>query len=511
MATPVIMPRQGQSVESCIISEWFVKKGDKVKVGDLLFSYETDKAAFEEESKDDGIVLDIFFNAGSDVPVLTNVCVIGIAGESIDEFIPDDVTPSVLACQASEVQPEPRLNDFDFSEKSEPQNTEDTRETQGFGQIANEEFSEPENMHISPRAKNLAEKTGADLRFAKASGPEDRVIERDVRELQKQGLLVTKGAMEDYIKLTQPVSGSGLGGRVTTRDLDTTAASGTSVTPATSVIPATSATETTPATPGTPVTPLAPGASVTPATPVITGSSEVIPDAPVYQDIKLSNIRKIIGRTMHESLSQMAQLTLNISFDATDIMQFRQQLKKNADKLGLTNITINDILVYAVSRVLPQHKYINANFSGDTIRSFTNVNMGVAVDTDRGLMVPTLFNANKKSLNEIAIETKELAELCRKGTINPDNLKDGTFTITNLGTFGIESFTPVINPPQTAILGVNTIEQKSREKDGDIKAYSSMSLSLTFDHRAVDGAPAARFLKDVKDSLEHFMVIMAKG
>ncbi len=505
MATPVIMPRQGQSVESCIISEWFVKKGDKVKVGDLLFSYETDKAAFEEESKDDGIVLDIFFKVGSDVPVLTNVCVIGKAGEYIEEFIPDGATPSEPAQQAGEVQSESRLNDFDFSEKSEPKNTEDTRVTQGFGQIADEEFSEPGNMHISPRAKNLAEKTGVDLRFAKASGPEGRIIERDIRELQKNGLIVTKGARDDYSKLSQPVSGSGLGGRVTVRDLDTTAASGTSVTPATS------ATETTPATPGTPVAPLTPGASVTPATPVITGRSEVIPDAPVYQDIKLSNIRKIIGRTMHESLSQMAQLTLNISFDATDIMQFRQQIKKNADKLGLTNITINDILVYAVSRVLPQHKYINANFSGDTIRSFTNVNMGVAVDTDRGLMVPTLFNANKKSLNEIAIETKELAELCRKGTINPDSLKDGTFTITNLGTFGIESFTPVINPPQTAILGVNTIEQKFREKDGDIKAYSSMSLSLTFDHRAVDGAPAARFLKDLKDSLEHFTVIMAKG
>lgn len=136
--------------------------------------------------------------------------------------------------------------------------------------------------------------------------------------------------------------------------------------------------------------------------------------------------------------------------------------------------------------------------------------MGVAVDTERGLMVPTLFNANSKSLNQIAIETKELANACQKGTINPDNLKGGTFTVTNLGALGIESFTPVINPPQTAILGVNTTEQKFREKDGVIESYTSMSLSLTFDHRAVDGAPAARFLKDLKEALENITVLLAK-
>jgi pyruvate dehydrogenase E2 component (dihydrolipoamide acetyltransferase) len=159
--------------------------------------------------------------------------------------------------------------------------------------------------------------------------------------------------------------------------------------------------------------------------------------------------------------------------------------------------------------VLILHKDLNAHFLEDTLRRFSSVHMGVAVDTDRGLMVPTLLNSSKKSLNEISIETKELSQECRKGMINPDKLKGGTFTITNLGALGIESFTPVINPPQTAILGVNTIETKIRENNGAISAYSSINLSLTFDHRAVDGAPAARFLKDLKEYLENFTIHLA--
>ncbi len=141
---------------------------------------------------------------------------------------------------------------------------------------------------------------------------------------------------------------------------------------------------------------------------------------------------------------------------------------------------------------------------------FKNVNMGIAVDTERGLMVPTLSDANLKSLNEISAEVKKLVKDCQTGTVNPDLLKNGSFTITNLGTLDVESFTPVINPPQTGILGVNNIVQRAREVDGEIEFYPAMGLSLTFDHRALDGAPAARFLKDLKISLESFSAMLVK-
>ncbi|MGN1059142.1 MAG: 2-oxo acid dehydrogenase subunit E2, partial [Clostridia bacterium] len=197
-------------------------------------------------------------------------------------------------------------------------------------------------------------------------------------------------------------------------------------------------------------------------------------------------------------------------FDATEIMAYRKKLKANAEALGLGNITLNDIVLYAVSRTLLAHQDLNANMIDDKMRLFNHVNLGVAVDTPRGLMVPTVFCAELKTLSEISAETKELAKACQGGTINPDLLTGGSFTVTNLGSFGIESFTPVINAPQTGILGVDTITQKAKEKDGEIVFYPAMGLSLTFDHRAVDGAPAAKFLQDLKLNLENFSVLLAK-
>jgi pyruvate dehydrogenase E2 component (dihydrolipoamide acetyltransferase) len=144
------------------------------------------------------------------------------------------------------------------------------------------------------------------------------------------------------------------------------------------------------------------------------------------------------------------------------------------------------------------------------MRYFTNVNLGIAVDTPKGLLVPTLHNANMKSLNEISSEAKKLAKTCQDGAATPDMLQGGTFTISNLGSFGIESFTPVLNTPQVAILGVNTITTRVKEVNGEIKTYPAMGLSLTYDHRALDGAPASRFLVDLKNALENFSILLSK-
>ena len=229
-----------------------------------------------------------------------------------------------------------------------------------------------------------------------------------------------------------------------------------------------------------------------------------------FEEVKTPNIRKVIAKTMHSSLSEMAQLTLNASFDATEIMAYRSKVKASMEKMGLANITLNDLVMFAVAKTLPNHRDCNAHYLGDTIKYFNNVHLGMAVDTPRGLLVPTIFNANNKSLNEIAAEAKEVAGKCKEGTISPDQLTGGSFTVTNLGSMGIESFTPVINPPQTCILGVCTIETKVKNVGGEYKYYPAMGLSLTFDHRALDGSPAARFLKDLCNNLENFSVLLAK-
>ena len=231
---------------------------------------------------------------------------------------------------------------------------------------------------------------------------------------------------------------------------------------------------------------------------------------PQYDEVKVSNIRKVIAKAMHQSLATTAQLTLNSSFDATELLAYRKKLKAAQERLGLENITLNDMILFAVSRTLLNHKDLNAHYLNDTVRYFHNVNLGMAVDTERGLMVPTIFSADRLPLNEIARRAKQLASECQSGSINPDLLQNGSFTVTNLGTLDIESFTPVLNPPQTGILGVNNIVQRAREVDGELEFYPAMGLSLTFDHRAIDGAPAARFLKELKTNLENFSVLLTR-
>jgi len=438
MATAVIMPRQGQSVESCIIAKWHKNKGDKVSVGDLLFTYETDKATFEEESKVEGVMLEVYFQENDDVPCLLNVCVIGNEGESTAEFAPEGTTP------VAEVAP------VVVEEVKAPVVAEVVANT-----------NDGDMLKISPRARGLVEKSGADVRYAQPTGANGRIMERDVEKVLDMGKIVTSAAKDGYSQLGTDVEGTGLGGRVTTADL----VSGV-------------------------------GATVT-----TTSVSEND-----FEEVKLPNIRKFIAKAMHTSLSTTAQLTLNSSFDVSDILAFRKKIKSSSEALGLPNITINDIILYAVSRTLLNHREINAHFYDDKMVLFNNAHVGMAVDTPRGLMVPTLFNTNKLTLTEISKASKGLVEQCQQGTISPDGLKGGSFTVTNLGTLDIESFTPVLNPPQVGILGVcNIIE---RTKNGS--TYPAMGLSLTFDHRAIDGAPAAKFLKELKNNLENFSVMLVK-
>lgn len=418
MATAIIMPRQGQSVESCIITKWHKKEGDEVKLGEILFTYETDKSTFDEEAKAEGILLKILRGEDDDVPCLENVCVIGVAGEDISAF----------SAAPAEQKSAP------VSEKPKEVRTPISAPAVEAVSVRAEGF-----VPISPRARHLAEKLDIDYRLANPTGAEGRIIERDIDTLAKAG----------------------------------------------APVPATE----TPAAPQ-------PAAAEVPAA--------------EYIDEKLSNMRKVIARSMHHSLSTMAQLTHTSSFDATEIMEFRKKLKPKIEKGEVNNITLNDIVMWTVARILLRHKSLNANLlENDTMRYFKHVNLGMAVDTPRGLMVPTLFAADTMNLNETAGRLKALAAECQKGTISPDKLTGGSFTVSNLGVFGIEHFTPVINPPQTGILGVNTIQTRVREVGGVLKTYPCMTLSLTYDHRALDGAPASKFLQDLCRALENFSISLA--
>ena len=444
MATVVIMPRQGQSVESCIITAFNKKVGDVVEKGDILFSYETDKSSFEEPAPEAGKILAIFREEGDDVPCLENVLVIGNDGEDISAFAPKSEAEEAPAAAAPAEEAPAAAAKEEVAEAP-------IAATAGVGSI-------------SPRARLLAEKTNADLLKAVPTGPNGRIIERDVQRLVDLGLTVSPAAKSGY---TAAVEGSGINGKVVLADLNT---------------PATAPAEAAPV-----------------AAPVA-----------AYEDVKLSNVRKVIAKSMHASLSNMAQLTLNSSFDATKLMDLRASLKVGAEKMGLANVTLNDMILFAVSRVILNHKDLNAHYLDDVMRYFSNVNIGVAVDTPRGLLVPTVFAAEKLSLNELSKAAKAVITEAQSGTISPDKLQGGTFTVTNLGSLGVESFTPVINPPQAGILGVGTITKRIKEVNGEDVTYPAMGLSLTFDHRALDGAPAAKFLKDLCFALENFDLLLTK-
>ncbi len=212
---------------------------------------------------------------------------------------------------------------------------------------------------------------------------------------------------------------------------------------------------------------------------------------------------------MRGSLQNTAQLTMNAGADARALLEYRKRLKASDAALGLQNITLNDLVLFVVARMLPMHAALNATFADGELRQYKAVHLGFAVDTPRGLLVPVVRDAGRLTLKQLADETSRLAKRCQEGRATPDDLSAGTFTVTNLGSFGIESFTPILNTPQVAILGVGNINLKPVEQDGTVSFVPHLGLSLTIDHQVVDGAPAAKFLQAVARSLAQFDLLLA--
>jgi len=217
--------------------------------------------------------------------------------------------------------------------------------------------------------------------------------------------------------------------------------------------------------------------------------------------IPLKGVRKIIANRMLESLQTTAQLTLNATAPASALLTYRKRLKQSAGDPGIQRISINDLILFAVSRILPQFPEMNALFQNEAISRYKNVDLGFAVDTPRGLLVPVLRRANRMSLKQLSDEAHYLVSASLDGSITADEMRGGTFTVTNLGGFGIESFTPILNPPQVAILGVGNVNLKPIEAEGEVCFRPHIGLSLTINHQVVDGGPAARFLEALSREL----------
>ena len=444
MANVVIMPKQGQSVESCIVTEFKKKPGDKVAVGDILFSYETDKASFDEESKFEGTVLACFFKDNDEIPVLTNVMVIGNPGESFAEFAPDGAAPA------------------ESSAPAEPA-TEAKEEPQQAGPAA-PEAAVVAGAPVSPRARKLAAEKGVDTAQVAGTGPHGRIIERDVVAAEgspKTGLAKAIAAQGGF---EAPSRGSGLAGMVKGADLKVWQAN----------------------------------------------HSEIAGEGEEFKVEKMSNMRKLIAKSMYNSLQNSAQLTHMLGADARRIQALRKKAKKALEEGKIdANITINDFVCYAVIKALKKFPSVNSHCLGDAMRIFNSVNLGLAVDTERGLMVPAVKKAEDLNITGLSKALKKVADDCKKGSINPDLLASeaASFTVSNLGGYGVEWFTPIINVPQSAILGVGTIVPRPKDLGSGVYAFVPyLGLSLTYDHRAIDGGEATRFLKQVATEIENLEV-----
>jgi pyruvate dehydrogenase E2 component (dihydrolipoamide acetyltransferase) len=220
------------------------------------------------------------------------------------------------------------------------------------------------------------------------------------------------------------------------------------------------------------------------------------PQTSVAPGEPMNAMRRAIARHMHTSLQTMAQVTLSTELDATELVRLRERLQRDFA------LTITDLMVHAAARALRRHPALNASLVGDQVRRHPDIHIGVAVALDEGLIVPVVRDADRKSLSEIAAETRALAEQARSGTLTPDRVTGSTFSITNLGRWGIDAFTPIINPPEAAILGIGRIFEKPAAYRGTIALRHMLTLSLTHDHRLVDGAPAAAFLQTMTESIE---------
>lgn len=457
MPFEVVLPRLGWNMETGRLGEWLKRDGERVEAGELLFTVEGDKATQEVEALESGL-LRIPPDSpppGKEVPVGTLLGYLVAEGEEIAD------SKSQMAV-------------------GEPQSAEASQQplVVGYQSSANSQQSPA----ISPRARRVAGELGVEWAGLTGSGRTGRIVERDIRQATEYAIRNAQYAItplarrlaEDLGLDVDALAARMPGRRIERADIEAEAERLKIEQPK----------------PKSAVVPSAPPPP-RPSAPFPAGTS-----------IPISTVRRTIADRMATSAHTVAPVTLTTEADATELVRLRQQLKDDGSQ---PVPSYNDLMAKLTAQALLEHPMVNARFEGDTIVQTATANIGIAVDTDRGLLVPVLRDVQSKSLRQIARESAALIEKTRTGRISPDDLHGGTFTITNLGMYEIDAFTPIINLPECAILGVGRIMPKQVVVDAEAEHLAirhMMFLSLTFDHRLVDGAPAARFLQRVKHYVE---------
>lgn len=452
MAERVVMPNLGLTMDQGIISEWLKQEGESVEKDEPLLVVETDKAALEVPSPYGGVLLTIRELAGATVPVGQPIAYIGEAGEIVDA--------SLSARQVSAATP------------AAPAAARAPAAAATAG----------EQRFISPRARRVARELNLDVTALSGSGPGGRIVERDVQSLAGTvttapeparvlaSPLAKKLALELGVDLAG-IAGTGPGGRVTAEDVRAATAP-----PAETPMPAAVAATSAPST----------------STP-------------------LGRIRRVTAERMAASAREVARVTLNMTVDMSEAVKFQAQLSPEFERRYSARLTYDAMIAKACALALSEHGTLNARWLGTeppSIELRTAIHIGVAVAALDGLLVVVLRNAVERPLHALTADLLRLADLAREGKAAPDDLSGGTFTITNLGSYGVESFSPIVNLPEAAILGVGAITRQPAVVGDQIVIREQMKLSLSFDHRITDGAPAAAGLRRIREIIESPYILL---
>ena len=403
MAEIIRMPKMSDTMTEGVIVSWLKQVGDDIKPGDILAEVETDKATMELENYVKGTLLHIGIPAGGSVPVDALIAIVGQKGDDITALLNGAAAPAAPAAKAEEVK------------------TETVSTPAAAATLAN--TSSDSRVKASPLAKKIADEKGIDI---------------------------------------NSISGSGDGGRIVKRDVET-------------------------------YTPASKGASKsTVVLPTVVGQES-------FDEVPVSQMRKVIARRLSESKHTAPHFYLTMSINMDKVIEARKAMLEYSP----VKISVNDIIIKAVAAALRKNPAANSSWLGDKIRYNHHINIGVAVAIEDGLIVPVVKFADSKSLSHISAEVKELADKAKNKKLQPSEFEGNTFTISNLGMFGIDEFTAIINPPDACILAVGAAKETVIVENGQMKIGQVMKVTLSCDHRVVDGAVGSAFLKTLKELLEN--------
>jgi pyruvate dehydrogenase E2 component (dihydrolipoamide acetyltransferase) len=442
MAEYVIMPKLGLNMNKGTLVKWVKKEGDFVNEQEVIFEIETDKTVMEVEAQISGVLRKILVLEGEEVPVTLPIAIIGNKDEDISKMIE----------KAYQKLGKTKIIEEDGSKIDKEVSPVTEEKTEMELKKQKEEFKK-----ISPKAQRKAKELGVEAQLVEGSGSEGAVIEKDIISYyQSSQVKVSPVAQKIAEKVgvdLGTIKGTGIGGKIMKRDLQE----------------------------------------------ILAKSEEV---NKTEKRIPYTGMRKIIGDRLSQSKFTAPHIYFTTSVDMSKVIDLLNRFNQDSEE----RISINDFLVFIVAKVLTEQPNINCSLVCEEIVYHKDINIGVAVALEEGLIVPVIKNANKKRLSALSEETKKLIKLARERKLMPDDYKGGTFTISNLGMYGVDNFTAIINPPEAAILAVGTIKKIPAviEEEGveKIRIRSLMKITLSVDHRLIDGIMAAKFLKQIRYYLE---------